>query len=115
MGRRRAGDRARQRRQPLAAGAGLARGMVTLAIFELDVILASVTPDLAVGPWSVVPVSVAFNAGAPPESLWRIDLARDLAASQVALAQGERSVALTHAMLDDAPPRFNRALEYTLT
>jgi hypothetical protein len=83
--------------------------------FELGGALAPAIPDLVVGPWSAAPGIVAFDAATgPPESLWRVDLARDLTVSRAALADGERSVARVHAVLDDAPRRFDRALAYAL-
>jgi hypothetical protein len=85
---------------------------MTATAFELGGALAATLPDLPIGPWTRTPPGLAaFDAGAgPPESLWRVDLARDLAASRAALTGGERSVARTHAVLDDVPRRFDRAL-----
>jgi hypothetical protein len=81
-----------------------------VAVFELSGALAPAIPELAVGPWRSAPGLVAFDAAGPPESVWRVDLARDPAASRAALAGAERSVASTHAALDDLPLRFDRAL-----
>jgi hypothetical protein len=86
-----------------------------VAVFELGGALAPALPELAIGPWMPAPPGppgmTAFDAGAgPPESLWRVDLARDDAAGRAALAGGARSVARTHAVLDDIPRRFDRAL-----
>ena len=77
--------------------------------------LASVLPDLAVGPWRCAPAGlVAFDAGGPATPRWRVDLGRDDAASHRALAGGERSLAETHALLDDFPDRLARALDRAL-
>lgn len=83
-----------------------------MAVFELGGALAAAIPELAVGPWRcAAPRLVAFDAGTDPlESRWRVDLARDDAASRAELAAGERSVAQTHAVLDDAPRRLDQAL-----
>lgn len=85
---------------------------MTAAVFELGGALAAALPDLAIGPWTRTPPGlVAFDAVAgPPESLWRVDLASDDAAGRAALTGGERSVARTHAVLDDVPRRLERAL-----
>jgi hypothetical protein len=85
---------------------------VSVAVFELDGALAAAIPELAVGPWrNAAPRLAAFDAGTDPlESRWRVDLARDDAASRAELAAGERSVAQTHAVLDDAPRRLDQAL-----
>lgn len=89
---------------------------MSVAVFELGGDLAPEVPELAVGPWTHAgPRLAAFAAvtgppGGPPESLWRVELARDLAASRAALAGGEHSVARTHAVLDAAPRRLDRAL-----
>jgi hypothetical protein len=86
-----------------------------MAVFELGGALAPAIPDLVVGPWRAPPGLVAFDTGAagggPPESLWRVSLARNAAAAQAELADGERGVALTHAALDDVPRRLERALD----
>jgi hypothetical protein len=67
--------------------------------------------ELAVGPWAYAPALVAFDAPADrPAALWRVELARDDAASRAALAAGERSIAHAHAALDDAPRRLAQAL-----
>ena len=89
---------------------------MTVAVFELGGGLASALPELDVGPWTAAPPRLmAFDAGdRHPESVWRVDLARDDAASRAALAGGERSVARTHAALDDVPRRLERALELAL-
>jgi len=88
------------------------------ATFELDDLagdLASWLPDLAVGPWRCAPAGlVAFSAGALPVPCWRIGLGRDQDASQRALVAGERSVADTHARLDDLPERLDRAIDHAL-
>ena len=82
-----------------------------MAVFELGGALAPALAELTIGPWRHAPDLAAFDAGAgPPESLWRVKLARDDAASRAALARGERSIAHTHALLDDAPRRLERAL-----
>jgi len=83
-----------------------------VAVFELGGALAPALPELAIGPWlPASPDLIAFDAGAgPPESVWRVDLARDDAAGRAALAGGARSVAQTHAVLDDVAQRFDRAL-----
>jgi hypothetical protein len=85
---------------------------VSVAVFELGGALALALPELAIGPWTTAPPGlVAFDAGqGHPESVWRVDLARDDAASRAAFADGERSVARTHAALDDVPRRLDRAL-----
>jgi hypothetical protein len=85
---------------------------VSVAVFELGGALAPALPELAVGPWKMAPPGlVAFEAGrGHPESVWRVDLARDDAASRAAFADGERSVARAHAALDDVPRRLDRAL-----
>lgn len=67
--------------------------------------------ELAVGPWAHAPALAAFDARAErPEALWRVELARDDAASRAALAAGERSIARALAALDDAPHRLEQAL-----
>jgi hypothetical protein len=86
-----------------------------MAVFELGGALAPALPELAIGPWMSAPPDpsgmMAFDAGAgPPESVWRVDLARDDAAGRAALDGGARSVARTHAVLDDVPRRFDHAL-----
>jgi hypothetical protein len=70
-----------------------------------------------VGPWThTAPRIAAFDAQTDPlESRWRIDLARDDAASRAEFAAGERSVARTHAVLDDVPRRLDRALGRAVT
>jgi len=85
---------------------------VTRAVFELGGALASALPALEVGPWTSAPPGlVAFDADpAHPESRWRVDLARDDAAGRAALEDGERSVAQSHAALDAARWRLDRAL-----
>jgi len=84
------------------------------ATFHLDNLggdLASSLPDLAVGPWRYTPAGlVAFDAGGPAIPRWRIELGRDATASHRALAGGERSVAESHALLDDVPRRLADAL-----
>jgi hypothetical protein len=86
--------------------------------FQLDDVaadLASVIPELAVGPWRCAPAGlVAFAAGELPAPRWRIALGRDLDTSHRALAGGERSVADTHARLDDVPDRLDRAIDHAL-
>lgn len=86
-----------------------------MAVFELGGALAPALPELAIGPWMPAPPDpsgmVAFDAEAgPPESVWRVDLARDDAAGRAALDGGARNVAQTHAVLDDVPRRFDHAL-----
>ena len=83
-----------------------------MAVFELGGALAPALSELTIGPWTQAPPGIAaFDAGAGrPESLWRVELARDVAASRAALAGGERSIARTHAVLDDAPRRLDRSL-----
>lgn len=83
-----------------------------MAVFELGGALAPALPELAIGPWTCTPPRMAaFDAAAgPPESLWRVELAREDAVSRAALAGGARSVARTHAVLDDVPRRLDRAL-----
>ncbi|HEX3481549.1 MAG TPA: hypothetical protein VHT91_41345 [Kofleriaceae bacterium] len=77
--------------------------------------LASALPELAVGPWRYAPAGlVAFDAGGPATPRWRVDLVRDGAASHQALASGERSVARSHALLDDVPRRLADALDRAL-
>lgn len=89
---------------------------MSVAVFELGGALALSLPELAIGPWTHTPPgSVAFDAGVEqPASLWRVDLSGDDAASQTALAGGERSVARAHAVLDDVPRRLDRVLERAL-
>ncbi len=83
----------------------------TFHLEDLGGDLASAIPELVVGPWRHAPGLVAFDAGADRStSLWRVGLARDDAASQRALAGGERSVAETHTLLDDLPDRLDRAI-----
>lgn len=83
-----------------------------MAVFELGGALAQALPDLGLGPWTrAAPGLVAFDARSDqPESLWRVDLASDDAASRDALADGERSVARTHAALQHAPRRLDQTL-----
>jgi hypothetical protein len=84
----------------------------TFHLEDLGGDLASAIPELAVGPWRRAPGLVAFDAGAVrASSLWRVGLARDDAAGQRALAGGARSVAETHALLDDLPRRLADALD----
>jgi hypothetical protein len=94
-----------------------------MAVFELLELrpasaLAPAIPALRVGPWKRAPPTIpAFSASAaagPPESLWRVSLARDDDAHRAALAEGERSVAHTHAILDDLPRRLDDALTQAL-
>jgi hypothetical protein len=92
---------------------------VSVAIFQLEELggdLASAIPELSVGPWSCAPAGlVAFDAGiAPPAPRWRVGLGRDDAANQLAFAGGERSVAHTHAVLDDVPRRLDSAIDRAL-
>lgn len=87
----------------------------TFHLEDLGGDLASALPELAVGPWRCAPVGlVAFDAGGPATPRWRVDLGGDAVASQRALAGGERSVADTHALLDDVPHRLERALDRAL-
>lgn len=88
-----------------------------MAVFELGGALAAAIPELMVGPWTrTAPRIAAFDAQTDPlESRWRIDLARDDAASRAEFAAGERSVARTHAVLDDVPRRLDRALGRAVT
>lgn len=87
----------------------------TFHLEDLGGDLASALPDLAVGPWRCAPAGlVAFDAGEPSAPRWRVDLGRDAAASHHALAGGERSVAETHALLDDVPRRLADALDRAL-
>jgi len=82
-----------------------------VAVFELGGTPALALSELAIGPWHHARDLPSFDAAAgPPESLWRIELARDPVASLAALARGERSIVHTHALLDDAPRRLERAL-----
>jgi hypothetical protein len=82
-----------------------------VAVFELGGALAPALLDLSIGPWRPAPELASFDAAAGrPESLWRVELARDDAASRAALARGARSIADTHAALDAAPRRLERAL-----
>jgi hypothetical protein len=83
-----------------------------MAVFELGGALAQALPDLTLGPWTpAAPGLMAFDARSDqPESLWRVDLAHADAASRDALADGERSVARTHAALEHAPRRLDRTL-----
>jgi hypothetical protein len=81
-----------------------------MAVFELGGALSPAIPDLTVGPWRAPPGLAAFDAPAgPPESLWRVSLARAAATAQAELAEGERDVARTHAALDDGPRRLESA------
>ena len=64
---------------------------MSVAVFELDGALAPEIPELVVGPWRhAAPRIAAFEAGPEPidplESRWRVDLARDDAASQAEFA-----------------------------
>jgi hypothetical protein len=87
----------------------------TFHLEDLGGDLAAALPDLAVGPWRCAPAGlVAFDAGEPSAPRWRVDLGRDAAASHHALAGGERSVAETHALLDDVPRRLADALDRAL-
>jgi len=88
-----------------------------MAVFELDGGQAPAIPELAIGPLRYAPPRIAaFDAGADPlESRWRVDLARDDAASRAEFAAGERSVAQTHAVLDEVPRRLDRALDRAVT
>jgi hypothetical protein len=80
-----------------------------VAVFELGGALAPALSELAIGPWRSAPDLPSFDAAAGgTESLWRVGLARDPAANRAALAGGERSIAHTHALLDDAPRRLDR-------
>lgn len=90
---------------------------MSVAVFELGGALAPAIPELTVGPWRYAPPKiVAFDAGADPlESRWRVDLARDDTASRAEFAAGERSVAHTHAVLDDMPRRIDRVLGRAVT
>lgn len=95
-----------------------------MAVFELGGALASELRELTIGPWASAPLELAafdaaldpaFDAAlgpalGPPESLWRVALARDDAANRAALAEGEQSIARAHAALDDLPRRLERAL-----
>lgn len=83
-----------------------------MAVFELGGALAHALPDLVLGPWTRADLGlVAFDARSDhPESLWRVDLAHDDAASRDVLADGERSVARTHAALEHAPRRLDQTL-----
>jgi hypothetical protein len=88
-----------------------------VAVFELGGALAPALSELAIGPWTHAPGIAAFDsrslidAGAErAESLWRVELARRGAGARAALAGGERSIARTHAVLDGAPRRIDRAL-----
>ncbi len=87
-----------------------------MAVFELGGALAAAIPELAVGPWTrTAPRIAAFDAQTDPlESRWRIDLARDDAASRAEFAAGEHSVAHTHTVLDDVPRRLERVLDRVL-
>jgi hypothetical protein len=88
----------------------------TFHLEDLGGDVASALPELVVGPWRRAPGLVAFDAGADrATSLWRIGLARDDDAGQRALAAGERSIAETHALLDDVPGRLDRAIEQAFT
>jgi hypothetical protein len=87
----------------------------TFHLEDLGGDLASAIPELAVGPWRRAPGLVAFDAVAVrASSLWRVGLARDDAAGQRALAGGARSVAETHALLDDLPRRLADALDWVV-
>jgi len=85
---------------------------VTAAVFELGGALAPALPGLEVGPWATAPPGLVAFDGDPghAESVWRVALALDDAASRDALADGERSVARDHAALDDVARRLERAL-----
>ena len=90
-----------------------------MAVFRLEELggdLASAIPELGVGPWTCAPPGlVAFDAGIEQAgSLWRVELGRDAAVNQAALAGGERSVASAHAVLDELPRRFDQALDQAL-
>jgi len=87
-----------------------------VAVFELGGALAAAIPELTVGPWTrTAPSIAAFDAGTEPlESRWRVDLARDDAANRAEFAAGERSVAHTHAVLDDVPRVLDRVLDRAL-
>lgn len=79
-----------------------------MAVFALGGALALAIPEIHVGPWR--PDHVAFDTGAdPPASLWRVELA-GTAADHAALDGGARSVARFHALIDEVPRRFDRAL-----
>lgn len=86
--------------------------------FQLDDLasdLAAVLPELAVGPWRCGPAGlVAFAVGELPVPRWRVALGGDPDANRRALAGGERSVADTHARLDDVPGRLDRAIDHAL-
>ena len=86
-----------------------------MAVFELGGALASAIPELAVGPWTRAAELPAFTAAgatpSAPASLWRVELAGDPAAALAALAGGERSVARSHAALDDVPRRLEAAVQ----
>ena len=69
--------------------------------------------DLPVGPWRCAPVMAAYDAQAdagPREPVWRVELAHADAAGRAVLAAGARSVAETHAGLDELPRRLDAAL-----
>ena len=84
-------------------------------MFELGGTPAPELSELAIGPWTHAPAIASFEAGADPlETLWRVELARDDAAARAALAAGERSIERAHAVLDDAPRRFERLLAQAL-
>jgi hypothetical protein len=86
--------------------------------FQLDDLagdLASMLPELAVGPWRCTPAGlVAFATDELPVPRWRVALDHDPDASHRALAGGERSVADTHARLDDLPDRLDCAIDHAL-
>jgi hypothetical protein len=92
-----------------------------MAVFAVGGGLVSALPALRevpelmiVGPWTPAPPGlVAFDAAAAlaePESLWRVELARDAHARRSALDGGERSVVRGHALLDGLPERLDRAI-----
>src|SRR5262249_10320148 len=68
------------------------------------------TSDLPIRPRRAAPANAAFDARSSPESLWRVDLVRDLAASSALLDDGEHSLTRTRAALDDATRRLDRSL-----
>jgi hypothetical protein len=87
-----------------------------MAVFTLGGALAEALPELAIGPWTQIAArALAFDAApGPPESLWRVELTSDPVASGAALGTGERSVAQIHAALDDAPRRFDQAIDQAI-
>jgi len=83
-----------------------------MAVFELGGALASAIPELAVGPWTRRVELPAFAAAAADAtSLWRVEFAGAPAAALAALAEAERSVARSHAALDDLPRRLEAAVQ----